>query len=324
MNETPRSVLIGAGGTGAAFAAVMSLRRHWDSNVRVVVMDTNPARLVAASVLADACETIPPFSDPRAAEAVCAAVARHSISTYLPVFDSEVVLAARLREEGRLPADVRVLAPPATSARICEDKLLTYRWLTEQGIATPFTSHLAAGVSPGEWFLKRRVGYGSRGARRIVFGGFDELPPVEPQEWVVQEVCCGPEVTLDVFFSLPDGRTYVVCRERLEVKAGVCVKARLFHDTKLAALAAKVAQGLKLDGVSCMQVMRRDGDWVVTDINPRPGGGTAMSAPLGIDLLAAAFAHTWGEDPWCFLPTLDGETFVVRQWVDLVTARKPC
>ncbi len=299
----------------------MSLRRHWDSRVRVVVIDTNPARLVAASVLADACETIPPFSDPRAADAVRMVVALYNVDTYMPVFDSEVVLAARLHEEEELPKSVRVLAPSVASALICEDKLATHRWLTEQGIPSPYTCDLAAGAPPGAWFLKRRYGYGSRDARRIVFPGQDMLDPGERREYIVQERCSGPEVTLDVFSSLCEGLVRVLCRERLEVKEGVCTKARVFEDPELAALARKVAQGLQLDGSFCVQVMRRRDEWVVTDINARPGGGTSMSAPLGIDFFAAAFAHAWGEDPWRFLRSLQGEAFVVRQYTDLVTAR---
>lgn len=322
MSERRHNVLIGSGGTGAAFAALLSLRRNWDSSVHVVVIDTNPARLVAASVLADEFETVPPFSDSGAAEAVCEVAARHSIDTYMPIFDSEVILAARLRDAGRLPAGVRVLSPSTASALICEDKLATYRWLIDQGVPTPFTSELGAGVPPEGWFLKRRRGYGSRGARRVVVNDPAWPTGEERHEYILQALCSPPEVTADVFWARREGLLRVVCRERLETKEGVCTKARVFEDGDLAALARKVAHGLELEGSFCMQVMRGDGEWVVTDINPRCGGGTSMSVPLGIDFFAAAFAHAWREDPRRFLPPLAGEACVVRQYSDVVTARK--
>lgn len=109
-----------------------------------------------------------------------------------------------------------------------------------------------------------------------------------------------------------------MCRERLEVKAGVSVKARVFDDPELSALAQKLGEELGLTGTFCFQVMRAPdaGGWAITDVNPRPGAGTRMTVAAGVDVLAAMMADAWGEDPGVFLGPLAGERFVTRQYTE--------
>jgi predicted ATP-grasp superfamily ATP-dependent carboligase len=128
-----------------------------------------------------------------------------------------------------------------------------------------------------------------------------------------------PEITLDTFRGR-DGRSRTVCRERLEVKAGVCTKARLFEDEVLADLGRRVAEGLDIRGSFCMQMMQnpQSNGWEITDVNCRPGAGTRLSAAAGVDVLSAWFADRWGEDPARFLRPLSRECFVVRSYQEWV------
>jgi hypothetical protein len=81
-------------------------------------------------------------------------------------------------------------------------------------------------------------------------------------------------------------------------------------------LARALGDGLDLGGAFCFQVMRaRDGGgWRITDVNPRHGAASRMSAAVGVDVIAAGIADAWGEDPGRFLPPLDRERYVVRQY----------
>jgi hypothetical protein len=100
----------------------------------------------------------------------------------------------------------------------------------------------------------------------------------------------------------------------------VCTKARIFEDADLATLAGSVATQLDLAGSFCIQVMKRHEDytWQITDINPRPGAGTRMTAAAGVDLTAAGMAEAFGEDPQPFLKPLEHTTHVVRTYEEWV------
>jgi carbamoylphosphate synthase large subunit len=309
------TVLIGAAGTTTAFGIVRSLRSHWPGSVRILAADTNQRRLVASAALADDFLQSPPVGDPGYAAWLEQAIAASGADLYVPLLDADVVAAAALAEGGRT-AGARVAAPSLDSAGICCDKLATYEWLRDRGLPACETWEPAAAPRRSEGLVaKSRRGQGSVGFREL--HGLEELEALGADEDVVVQPSCGPpEVTIDAFLS-GDGEIFrAVCRERLEVKAGVSTKARVFESDELAEVAEAIARGLGLVGGSCVQVMGgADGEWRVTDVNARPGAGTPLSTAAGVDVLGAACAELLGR---CFdyeraLARLPHEVLVVRQ-----------
>ena len=311
------TVWLGAAGTGTAFGILKSMRQRWGQDVRVVAADINPAHLVAATALAQAFERVPLVTEEQFISHLVEALARHEVDTYVPILDEEIVLAAELRDAKTLPASLVTLAPSVDAARLCLDKLAGGAWLIAHGIPTPATMLPSQATWPPQGLiLKPRYGRGSVGVR--ILRGKSELTEAAAcdDSVVAQELCRSPEVTIDAFRSRDRTLFRAVCRERLEVKAGVCTKARVFEDDTLADFAKTISDGLDLVGTFCMQLMRNwsDETWLVTDINPRPGAGTAMSMAVGVDFLSAMLADAWGLDPRPMLPRLERDCFVVRQY----------
>jgi carbamoylphosphate synthase large subunit len=313
-----RRVWLGAAGTTTAFGILKSIREVWGDKVTVVAADTNPAHLVAASALSDAFEQVPPAADPCFRSYLVNALKRHGIDTVVPILDEEIVLVASLREDGTLLDGTFVtLAPSSATAKVCLDKLATYHWLVSNGFPTPKTClPKEAAWRPDGWLMKPRTGHGSIGVVDVRSENVFRQVSADGSEMIVQERCQPPECTLDAFISRRDSYSRVLCRERLEVKAGVCSKARIFEDPSLASLATRVGRGLNLLGTFCVQVMRSPSsdEWLITDVNPRPGGGTRMCAAVGVDFLAATLADAWGLDVGPLLSKLVGERFVTRQY----------
>jgi carbamoyl-phosphate synthase large subunit len=286
----------------------------------VVVGDTNPPRLVAASKLADVALQVPPVAEPSFVDCLTDLIVRHRVDIYVPILDEEILLAARLREESRLSASMVVCAPHREVAETCLDKLSTCAWLESRSFPTPKTVLASDARWKGEpLFAKERKGHGSRGARPIDTEAELELLRSNP-EIVIQQRCSAPEVTLDCYRSSDDRVSAVVCRERLEVKAGVCTKARVFLDSELIEIGKRIGRELPLAGGYCIQVMRsaHSGGWEVTDVNPRTGAGTALSAAVGFDPGAAMLAGAMGLDARPYIRVPESEQFVVRtydEWV---------
>lgn len=319
MNETPRhTVLLGSAGTGTAFAAACALRRFWSRRVRIIAMDINPRHLVTTSLLADQFHQVPLSADAAFPAVLLEIVRQHAVDTYLPLFPEEVVLAARLRDEKQFQEAVKILVPSLAVARLCADKLALSEFLSGHGVLTPETASAGTPLTADEMFLKPRDGSGSRGARKVRRAELAEITGAAPDRWLVQEICLPPEVTVDAFVDGGAGFTRAICRERIEIKAGVSTKCRLFEDPELTCLAAKLAGALGINGSFCFQVMRHPGGWAVTDVNPRPGAATAMCAATGNDFIAATFAHCWGEDVRAFFRPLNSEQYVTRQYSEFV------
>ncbi len=100
------------------------------------------------------------------------------------------------------------------------------------------------------------------------------------------------------------------------------MKVRVFYDSALAAIAQRFAQALTISGSFLIQVMQDAASrWQIIDINPRIGNGTRMSAAAGLDFAGANLADHWGEPTEALLRPLDGDYYVVRQYINYVTGR---
>lgn len=319
--DRQRVVWLGAAGTATAFGLLRSAREVWRDRVAFVAADINPRERVAASAVAAAFEQVPFVVDPGFSSFLLERLAHHGVDTYVPILDSEIVVAAELRDGGELPAGMVTLAPSVQTSRRCLDKLAMAEWLVSVDLPTPQTATANdAAWRPEGLIAKPRTGVGSVGFQRLDAPEDLERLRAEGGEDVVQSRCEPPEITVDAFRGAGGEVQRAVCRERLEVKAGVATKARVFDDDELAGLARRLGDGLELQGAFCFQVMRSSGGggWAITDVNPRPGAGTRMSAAVGVDVLAATLANAWGLDPRPMLPPLAGERYVARQYAEFV------
>jgi carbamoylphosphate synthase large subunit len=315
-------LLLGTAGTGTTWGILASLREKWGGRVWVLAADMARRELIPASTVADQFARIPAIDAKDFATVVLELLSEYSIDTYLPTYDPEIVLAASLREQAKIAPGV-LLAPPLWSAELCWDKLEASRWLREHSFPSPATARLDQASWNGKGlFVKPRQGVGSTRTATIESSSdLDQLrQDLTAEEFIAQERLQGPELTLDCFLD-PSGAGRVICRERLEVKSGVCTKARVFEDPELSALALAVGQGMEFRGSYCLQAIQNDArEWLISDINPRTGAGTRISAAVGVDFAAANLALAWGEEPYRYLGALDKEHWVARQYREIIVA----
>ncbi len=319
LRRAEHTLWVGAAGTGTAYGLCRSVRNHFGARVQIIAADINPSYLVPASAVADAFEQVPAVSHNRFPATLRERLARHGVDTYQPILDEEIVLAAQMEADGQIPPGIIVLAPTAQVAFVCLDKLETAKRLVEAGLPSPRTTLIEhARWVPEGVFAKPRLGRGSVGVRLVRSEA--ELDGLRGEIGLIaQEVCVRPEVTVDAFRARNHKLFRAVGRERIEVKAGVCTKARVFEDEELESLAYRLCLAFDLWGTICFQVMQRgDGSWAITDVNPRPGAGTRMSAAAGVDLLLASLLDVWGDDPAVAIPRMRRERFVVRAFVEHV------
>jgi carbamoylphosphate synthase large subunit len=316
--KTKSTILIGSAGTGTAFGAITALRRTWGHSVKVIAMDINPRHLVTSSILADDFEQIPLSSSTEFPAVLSDLIKHHEVDTYLPLLPEEILIAAELSEKRLLGESVTVIAPTRAASVECADKLSLSNLLVANEIPVPLSAPASDAFAAGKYFLKPKNGTGSKGSRIVDAHDLAITISENPGQWLVQEVCDGPEVTVDVFYDPHFDYLHVICRERIEVKSGVSTKCRLFQDPNLSHLAKSIANLLSLKGSFCFQVMRTRGSWVVIDVNPRPGASTAMCTLSGNDFFSATFALQWKESYFRFFRSLDDELFVTRQYCEFL------
>jgi len=317
------SIWFQSAGTTVAFHLVRAAKRSLGADARVLAADIHPPHLVAASAFATAFHRVERYDDPAYVENMLHRLSKEMPDAYVPIIDEEIVIAARWREEGRLPS-TRWVVPSLRSAEDCLDKLRAGERLDGARVPVPRTeSARQSEASDFPKFVKPRRGRGSQGAF-VANSLVDISESLRTDDHVIQELCEGPEITVDVWSTCRERRA--VGRKRLETKAGVCTKAEIFEDVELTALAGRVAAALELDGLFCFQLMKSPaagGRYVVTDVNPRPGAGTSMCTAAGVDLLGAHIAALAGAPPVELGPKIEGPRFVCRQFEDFALSPVP-
>lgn len=317
-NRDP-AFLITAAGTNAGFAAAQALRKVLSTKAKVVVADTSPPFLVPASCLADHTIQLPPVSAPEYFPALEQTFDRFGITHYFPILDEEILEASLLATAGTLWG-AQYIGPSHQVVLTANDKLLTYEWLKRSGLPTPETWIAATAPAIAGLIQKPRKGRGSAGFSPWPTKGQDSAKCGDGECTLVQQQCAPPELTVDVFNAPESCKVWSAARERLEVKAGVCTKARVFQDALIHELAERIATELEVEGLFCFQLMELNGRKVITDLNPRPGAGTAISVAAGYDFYSALFKRALGlEFDSCFSP-VSSETIVVRQYSEIVTS----
>lgn len=298
-------ILVGSAGTNAGYNFVLSIRRYFPE-VEVVSMDVNPPKLVPSSLLSDHHVTSPYAHESEYEDFLRKLIEGWSIDLFVPINSFEIQVAHK---------SFKNISLLMTSNCKWLDKRLCNQVLYNNDLPVPVEINPQQDLG-GEFFIKPVDGNGSHGAR-LIKGSEAALLDLEKN--ILQEKCAGPEITIDSLMY--EGELVVRCRERLETKAGVCTKARVFWSDELFNLAKKLAATIEQTGLICFQIMfNASGEFVITDLNLRPGGGTAISCLVGGDLFAGVLSGKVNTAQRIVFPRKVTESFVCRQYSEFLTS----
>ena len=315
-------IAVGSAGSATGYCAVNSLRRSFGPlGYRIIACDINPAHMVAASSISDDFIKLPHAGSPEFASSASQLLAERNIVAYYPLHDEEIRASASMRHVFQLRG-VSLCAPEYEAVIRATDKAIMSETLRSVGITVPQTWLLSEEVAdlPFPIMLKPRFGVGSHGVLKIedpqsLQVAFEARRTLK-EDYILQEWLDQPEVTVDAFLSSDGADVFSLCRERVEIKAGISTKSRLFQGSSFDMLSRRVGSALAISGSFCFQFRHRVGDGVpaIIDVNPRIGGATAMSVAIGMDFPSAHVAMHLGLDRSRFFVRPDGEFFVTRSF----------
>jgi carbamoyl-phosphate synthase large subunit len=260
-----------------------------------VAADANP--LAPALYHADRYELVPRIDDAGYVPALRRLVEAHDVRLIVPLTDLDQAILARARDElGAL-----VLLPDADTVELLGDKYRAHLLFEERGIPSPPT-WLPDDVPADAAFpllVKARAGFGSRhiyrAADRAELDFFLRYTPVDS---IVQACLPGEEFSIDVFSDLEGRCLNAIPRTMIESKGGESIKGMTIKDETLIQFGCFVAETLALVGPANVQCFREaDGTHLVTDINPRFGGGFPLPLAAGGRYPELALALARGERP---------------------------
>ena len=314
------TVLRTAAGAPVAPCVIRALQSM--PGVRVVAVDAEP--LSCGFQLADAHYVVPLVSSPTFLPAMLRICQQESVDVLFPDLDEELPLLAGA--QGEFAAiGTRILVSSPETIRTCFDKYTTYQFFREHGIPTPKTylpEHLGHEQNLRfPMIVKPRSGRGST----------DVFKVTNPEEFlffvdyaknpIVQEFVHGTEYTIDTLSDLEGNFLYCSVRQRIATDSGISVKGRTVSHPVINEYAKRIANALGIIGPGCLQcIEREDGQVKFTEVNPRIGGGIALSMAAGAPIVTDSVKLMRGEAPEGLKAYRPG-LIMLRYWAEVFTGK---
>ena len=258
------------------------------------VVATDNWSVAPALFKADVQYMVPKITDPDYIGQVMEICRKENISAITTFIDPEIEVLARNRElfirNGILP-----LCPSAHSAHLCFDKYEMYKHLTANGVRTVLTYNslesfergLADGKIAFPVFIKPVSGSGSVGAQRV--NTMEELKVLLAEgrfSYIIQELMTGGDCDADVYVDCISHKPVAAFSKRkIETRIGGASKTISFKDQKLFDFIGEVCSVLELNGPCDMDFFYKDGEYYLSEINPRFGGAYLHAYGAGVNFV---------------------------------------
>lgn len=203
----------------------------------------------------------------------------------VPAIDTELSVLAESADT-LLSVGCRVLGSSPAFVAITNDKWCTAQKFAACGIATPASwlpAQLSAADLPDNLFVKPRDGSGSLNAHRTTRDNLSSILRIVPNP-IIQEELRGAEITIDALIDFAGTPLHYVPRIRVRTMGGESIQGRTIPDDGLRHwLVNLLAHSARLGarGVLTIQAFLTERGPVLTEVNPRFGGGFPLSYAAG-------------------------------------------
>lgn len=101
---------------------------------------------------------------------------------------------------------------------------------------------------------------------------------------IIQEYMVGQEIGADIYIDPLSKKTVsIFTKEKIKMRAGETDKSRSFKDPKLFDLITKVVEKIGYEYMIDMDIFKVDGEYYISEINPRFGGGYPHAYESGVN-----------------------------------------
>lgn len=307
---------------------LMDFRESMNGCGKIVATDLSP--VAPALFFADETYLVPRITAPDYFERVFEICEKSKVKAITTLIDPEIELLAKHRED-LLSQGILPLCPADWTAHLCFDKFEMFRHLHAKGVRTVLTYNsletFKEGLSKGEIsfpvFMKPISGSGSVGIGRC-----DTMEQVE-EKWhdgkftyIIQELMTGGDCDADVYVDCISHKPVAVfSKKKIESRIGGASKTISYKDPKLFAFVDEVCSVLELNGPCDMDFFIKDGEYYLSEINPRFGGAYLHAYGAGVDFIKLILNNIDGKQNQSIIGQYDDDV-IMMMYDDIVIKRK--
>lgn len=278
------------------------IRKSLDGSFGIIATDLSP--VAPALFEADKAFLVPRIDAPDYFETILKICKQNEVKAITTLIDPEIELLAAHREE-LLSEGVLPLCPSKQTAHLCFNKYEMFRHLSNNHVHTVLTydslESFKEGLDKGEIsfpvFMKPVSGSGSVGVGKV--DNWEEAVEKFNDHrftYIIQELMTGGDCDADVYVDCFSHKPVAIFSKRkIESRIGGASKTISFKDQKLFAFVEEVCSVLELSGPCDMDFFFKDGDYYLSEINPRFGGAYLHAYGAGVDFVKLIMKNIQGK-----------------------------
>lgn len=268
---------------------VQYFKRTWDGVGTIVATD---ASLLGPAIYdADKYYIVPPIDSSDYIDKVLDICKKEKIKGVLSLIDPELSLLAANKEK----FDALGVTIIGSSYELCEmalDKMQMYEWLVAHDYKCARSwmdkDEFYKAVEDGEVsypvFVKPYRGSASISISKVYDKETVELLFYHENDLMIQEFLDGQEIGADVYIDMISGEVVsIFTKKKIKMRAGETDKAVSFKDERLFALIEKFVLEAGYKGQIDIDIFEIDGQYYISEVNPRFGGGYPHAYECGAD-----------------------------------------
>ena len=255
------------------------------------VIATDMSVLAPAIYEADKFYIVPKMNDPMYIDKILEICRLEKINCVVTLIDPEISLIAKNKKRF-LEIGVVPLVSEYEQVELAFDKYKMYKYLIKNEFNTAksyidkniFYKDLDDGKISFPVFVKPVKGSASINISKVnskeeidlLFNLYDNL--------IIQEFLEGQEIGADVYIDPISKKVVsIFTKEKIKMRAGETDKARSFKDKKLFDLICKLVEKIGYTYMIDMDIFRINGEYYISEINPRFGGGYPHAYESGVN-----------------------------------------
>lgn len=267
-----------------------------------LLVATDNSKYAPALYFADKQYIVPRIDDPSYIDTLIEICKKEKINAIATFIDPEIEVLSKNRAIFE-DMGITVLAPYQSTAAICFNKYEFFKHMRKNGIRTVQTygtlEEFDLAFKQNEInfpvFVKPRTGSGSVGARKI-FNYEDLKSAVEADETlIIQELMDCVDMDADIYIdTVSKEPVSIFSKRKLSTTIGGANKTISFKDDILVDFIKKIVSVLELYGPNDIDFFYKNGEYYVSEINPRFGGAYLHAYGAGVDFIKLIENNTKG------------------------------
>jgi ATP-grasp domain. len=279
---------------------IQYFKRELKGSGKVIAADCS--ELAPALYEADKYYIVPKIDITNYLDVILSICKENRIKAVFSLIDPELSILAKNKnaffEIGTIP-----IISDYDGVEICFDKYRMYQFLIQNGFKTPksyiekdaFYQDLYYGKIQFPVILKPVKGSASMNIQKVDTEEELEFIWNRFAHMMIQEYMRGEEIGADVYVDLISREPVAIfAKKKLKMRAGETDKSISIKDATLFQIIIELVQKLGLIGVIDIDLFKVNGEYFISEVNPRFGGGYPHAFECGVNIPEMIINNLWG------------------------------